>query len=497
MTSQNIIIANSLALDRQGNFLIHSPSRWTTGVKHKSNWFCYYPWELAYLAALLKRETDYRVKFIDGCLEGLNAEKYFQRLINQEPDWLVLESSTRSYKEDLKVAKRVKEHTGCKLIFCGQHPASFPQAVLKEGIDYVCLGEYEYTVLEIVQGKSPDKILGLYPNPRRPLLDVNALPWPEDEDVQRINYALPGEPSSQYLEIQMYASRGCPGSCSFCVARHVYYAQANWRRREIKDIIAEIKYLKNKYPQMAGIFFDEEAHNIHKTFVLELTRAIRENGLAGLHYEAMCALQFLDREILEAMHASGYYQIRVGLETASSKIGRDINKTLDLKRVESILQQAKTIGISMYGTFMFGAPGSTKEEDLKTIKFMEYLIKEGLLDNLQLSICTPQPGTPFYHWARQQGYLVRNDHTEFDGGNFACVSYPGYSYLEIEQIKDLAFLIRDHTFLIKRLANPAKRNYWLKRFFTKYKWRDLLAKIWRRLIIEYRYHRQKWLNFPS
>lgn len=50
---------------------------------------------------------------------------------------------------------------------------------------------------------------------------------------------------------------------------------------------------------------------------------------------------------------------------------------------------AKELGMKMYGTFTIGAPQSTKREDLKTVALIKELVDKGLLDDLQISICTP------------------------------------------------------------------------------------------------------------
>ena len=56
MNSMNIIVANSVGIDRDGYHMVHVPSRWSLGIKNFTN--CgYYPWQLAYTSSLLKRET--------------------------------------------------------------------------------------------------------------------------------------------------------------------------------------------------------------------------------------------------------------------------------------------------------------------------------------------------------------------------------------------------------------------------------------------------------
>ncbi len=486
-----IVIANSIGIDKDGYYIIHSPSRWSEGVKNRHHWFAYYPWELAYLSALLKQQTKEEVCLLDGCLMRLNRQQYYECILAKKPDFLIMESATRMIEENAALALDIKKQFGTKLVFVGSHATAFPGELLEKGIDYVCIGEYEYTVLEIIQDVKRESILGLYPNKRRSLLDVNSLPWPEDDDISRLAYSCPGEPSSEYREIQMYASRGCLSSCDFCVARHVYYNQPNWRQREVKDIIKEIFYLKEKYPAMEGIFFDEEAHNTKKDFIIELTQTIIAAGLDTLHYEAMCDVRYLDEEILKAMKKAGYYKIRIGIETASQLVAKAIKKTIDLNNLRDCLFLAKEIGLKTYGTFIFGAPGSSRQEDDKTILLMRDFINNKLLDNLQLSICTPQPGTPFYEWAKDNGFLRSDmEFNRYDGGNYSMVSYPGYQYKEIEAVKRRALLTRDHCFLQKKISCRAIEG-WLRSIYKRYGILGFISKSFLRLVSEVRYHWEK------
>lgn len=437
MTKQKIIIANSVGRDYEGNHYIHFPSRWTA-IVGKFKDFSFYPYELAYLSSLLKRETKHQIKMIDGNLLELNPKEYIKLIEREAPDWLIMETSTVLYPYDLEVAKAIKDKFGTKLVFCGQHPTAFPDEVLKDGIDYVCLGEFEYTVLDLINSKDPQDILGLYPNGYRPLLDVNTLPFPEDKDISRMDYYHIG--GCDYKEIEFFASRGCPFSCVYCVCGNLYYPRPNWRSRNIGSIISEIKYLKNKYPEMEGIFFDEENHNVNKKFILELCQAIKDNGLNHLKYNAMCGYWTLDEEMLKAMKSAGYYKLRIGIESASHLVAREIRKVIDIDRLKIALRIAKRVGIKIYGTFTFGAPGSIKEEDMKTIHLIKELIAEDLLYDYQTSVCTPQPGTPFFKVAEEKNFLITKDWTKYDG-NTAVVSYPNYSSHEIEAMVGLAFQI--------------------------------------------------------
>lgn len=423
-----VAVCNSVGIDADGYAMIHSPSRWTNSTKDLSI-FTYYPWELAYTSSILKRDTDHEVKFFDGCLEKLGHQAYVDKVSDFGPDYLIMDSATRTIEADSRFAKEIKRRFGTKLIFCGPHATTFPDEV-GEYADYVVLREYELVVRDILQNKNAKDIPGLYPNNKlRPPLDVNDLPLPEDDDVSRLAYGMPGEPSSEYLEIQAYASRGCPLSCSFCVCGNISYSRPNWRPRDPQNVVMELQTLRRRYPHLEGIFFDEEVHNGSKKYILELTKAIRDNGLADLKYDVMCGQWPMDEEVLDSMKSAGYYMIRLGIETAGEHAaqGMILGKKFNVPRLRQLMKYGSSIGLKFYGTFTFGGQGATDECDKKTIALINDLIDDGSLWRFQLSISTPQPGTPFYNWAKSNGYLIEMDWKRFDGGNCCVVNLPGYS----------------------------------------------------------------------
>jgi anaerobic magnesium-protoporphyrin IX monomethyl ester cyclase len=431
MESKNIIVANSVGIDRDGYHMVHVPSRWSLGVKNFTN--CgYYPWQLAYTSSLLKRETNHHVKFMDGVLHGWDFETYFKYASAEKPDWLIMESSTRTLREDLRLATALKETFGTKLIFTGQHPMAHPDEVLKS-TDYVCIGEYEFTVLDLVQGNDPKKIIGVHPNDRGPLIDINALPFPEDDDVRRMDYH---EPNCRYKQIQMYASRGCPRRCNFCAAATLYYDELNWRPRNVDSVVDEIRTLHEKYPEMEGVFFDEEVHNIKRSFNISLAKSIRSAGLDHLKYEAMCEYASLDEEAIEEMRSAGYYKIRFGIETGSDKVAEKmtLGKKHDLEKLRAMVKFGKSLGMLFYGTISIGGLGSDQEEDKKTVDLVYEMASKGWLDEIQVSINTPQPGTDFYNSCIEDSLISSSTDWEgFDGNGQVVVHYPHYPAEEIQE----------------------------------------------------------------
>jgi len=233
----------------------------------------------------------------------------------------------------------------------------------------------------------------------------------------------------------MYGSRGCPRRCNFCAAATLYYDELNWRPRDVDNIIKEIQTLHEKYPEMEGVFFDEEVHNIKKSFNISLAKGIRQAGLNNLKYEAMCEYASLDEEAMEEMRAAGYYKIRFGIETGSDRVAEKmtLGKKHDLNKLKSMVEFGKSIGMLFYGTISVGGLGSDKDEDQKTIDLVYDLAVKGWLDEIQVSINTPQPGTDFYNYCENESLIPSsNDWQGFDGNGHVVVNYPHYPKEEIQ-----------------------------------------------------------------
>ena len=85
-----IVVANTVGRFDTGQELILFPSRWCSAVSGRRP-FAYYPYELADLSTLLKRETDHDVKMLDGNLDLLDADEYARRIMDERPDLVVTE----------------------------------------------------------------------------------------------------------------------------------------------------------------------------------------------------------------------------------------------------------------------------------------------------------------------------------------------------------------------------------------------------------------------
>ena len=468
-----VIVATSVGRTEHGSHLVLFPSRCTCN-SGAAKPFTYFPYELAYCTAVLKRDTAHTVKMVDGNLRQLDAAQYIELLSEERPEWLVMEVAAVDYAESLKVAAQLKRRFGTKVIFAGAYATARPEQVGRE-VDYVCLGEYEYAVRDILRGET--NAAGVYPHGMSGLIDLNSLPFPDDEDIHRMDY---DESSCEYPLAQVYASRGCPLKCSFCVAGNLYYSVPLWRPRSVVSVVDEIALLRAKYGgAMQGAFFNEEIHNASRQFVFDLCAEIKRRGLHTLHYEAMCGYWMFDEEMLAAMKEAGYYQVRFGIETIDSRLAaRMKSKPVSLEKLERFLSAAKRIGIKTYATAFVGSLESSMGRDLNTHNYLAGLVRRGLLDKRQVSVAIPQPGTPFFDECGKKGYIFTGDLGRFDYVH-PVMSYPHYPAEQIQFVfnvflnkKDRNASLLDYLIWKARRACPS----WIKKAYRWVRERGVAAR---------------------
>ncbi|MEM2960618.1 MAG: radical SAM protein [Candidatus Bathyarchaeia archaeon] len=443
-----ILVANppGLKVNADGTYTryIKAGSRWSMSVgkkivENKMPAYLPFPFFLAYTSSLLKSQKIAEVKGVDGVALGLSDERFLDFVRAYSPDLLVIETPTVTIRDDLLLAKRVKDNTGARIVVTGFHVSALPKETMVQAswIDFCCIGEYEETVLELVQALEEDKPLGsvaglvwrdgsiVHTNPRRALIDVNTLPWPDREDFPPRRYR-----DFTFREpcVQIVSSRGCPSSCIFCQERWVLYNSPVYRRRDAKNVVDEMEFCIQRYGAKQ-FYFDDMSIVVSKKHVLEICNEILRRGL-DIPWTCMGDAMYVDRETLLKMRSAGCIGMKYGVETANPEILAKIGKPLKLEKVREVNRWLKELGIWSHATFTMGLPGENRQHIEKTIKFALELAS----DSVQFSIAIPFPGTPFYKWADQQGYLLTKDWCMYDGSCSRVLSTPEISASALEEL---------------------------------------------------------------
>lgn len=444
MTS--IVIANAASIMDTGQTVIPFPSRWDSGlpgIGAKPPFF-WMPYQLCYLSSLLKRELKgANVKLLDGNIAGWDGDRYIQEIAKLHPDVLICELSALTYDTMTRVLAGVRDALDAHIesILCGPMGAVAPKEDdPNRRWDVYVTGEYELEVLDHLGGTVP-------PEARTDagLINLDWLPWPEDEDVNRFAY----QEINHYEKgmVQVYPTRGCPLSCTFCVVPSYYGGHGKSHRshrcRAVEDVCDEIEWLahlgKETGQYFGGCYFNEEAHNANVEWLVQFCEALLRRGLNKYQYDAMTGAWTYTRELVELMSRAGYRQIRFGVESTSEQVGRAIKKTVHRQVIDNLLGWCKEFGVGAYITLQVGAMGSTEQSDLATITDAKEWIRKGLVQKWQLSTSCPQPGTPFHELAKKNGWLLTDDISRYDGYQ-AIVDYPTYPAHRIQAVRDGAGL---------------------------------------------------------
>lgn len=404
-----------------------------------------FPFHMAYASATLKKH-GHETTQVDGCAERMSAAEFLRRIAVFRPEVVVLEISTASLQTDREIVRRVRELAGrdVTIAWAGAHswlPEQQDVLVTDPQVEFFMKGEYEQTLLELVEalrdGRPVSDIPGLLhrdgsgktiTNPQRKLLkNIDEYPWPDRDPLPMTKYveAFPFLPAPN---LQMWASRGCPFKCDFCIWPQFMYGGRNYRVRDEQDIVAEVKDATQRYG-MKSFYFDDDTFNIGKDRIAGYAQAFRDQGLR-LAWGAMSRADTFDQKTLETLVGSGLKFIKYGVESGDQGIVDAIEKSLDLGRVRDAVRWAKELDVAVHLTFSFGHPGETWETARRTIEFALELSPA----SLQFSLMQPFPGSELYRKVKEKGLLVSDDPSQYDGYSTSPLRTETLSSRDLEDI---------------------------------------------------------------
>jgi radical SAM superfamily enzyme YgiQ (UPF0313 family) len=370
---------------------------------------------VAYIASYLENH-GYRSAILDCNAEDISVSSIHERLSRYEqPRFIGITATSALINNALSVAAICKEIFPKSIIVMGGvHPSVMPDETLaNRQVDLVVRDEGEVTMLELVSGKKIQDILGLSyrdngtirHNPNRPLIEnLDDIPPPAYHLLPMEKYHPAIGSYKRLPAMSIFATRGCPGRCTFCY--RTFYGRV--RKRSAENIINEIGILKRDFGIREVAFYDD-TFTLFKKEVKRFSNLILEKKI-DITWSCFTRVDYVDRELLTAMKKSGCHLILFGVESASEEILKALNKDISLQKVRENVRLARDIGIETRASFMIGNPGETKETIKKTINFAIELDP----DEIQFNITTAYPGTELYKWAKEKGYLDVRDNKNFN-----------------------------------------------------------------------------------
>ena len=161
---------------------------------------------------------------------------------------------------------------------------------------------------------------------------------------------------------------------------HTLYPERKVYLRPIEDILGEVNILSREYG-VRNIKIWDELFALDEKRVIAICRSLEAYNLNMWAYGR---LDTVTEKMLKAMKKAGINWLAYGFESVRDK--------KFISRAEDVVKMTKDAGINIIANFMFGLPGTTKEDDTRSVDFA----KKQLFEYVNFYNALPYPGSQWY-----------------------------------------------------------------------------------------------------
>jgi len=336
------------------------------------------PYPVAPLGALCvaaaAKAAGHEVKFLDlgmalapqGALQQALEADEFQAVAfgirNLDNCWAF---APRSYFNDVQeLAGIVRRHFKGPLILGGSGFSVAPHGWMRRlEVDCGIIGEGERTLPELLArleaGRPPEGIEGVVtprktngsPDvlPARPVERLVELPLPAHDLCSYRSYVKHGG----FVSVQ--TKRGCPFKCSYCI-----YPQLEGRRYRLRppELVAEEIETVASRSKLREFFFVDSVFNDPRKHALAICAELSRRKLP-IRWNAFCNPVGFDAELARAMAQAGCSGVEFGLDVATPKMLKALDKPFGQEEIRIALQAARAARLPVAVYLLFGGPGET------------------------------------------------------------------------------------------------------------------------------------------
>ena len=364
--------------------------------------FRFPPLGLGYVASKL-RNNGYSVSIIDCTF--ITERQVLQTVREFSPRVIGIYSMFSMKNSAIRLAKLLRRECNV-LVAGGPLPTLYPDEYL-EAFDFVCVGEGEETMLELVQasqsgadlskvrglcfrtknGETTPDMLAVKTPPRPPIENLDSIPFPARDLYDNAAYQDYFMNRFGKKETSIITTRGCPFDCDFC-SRPIF--SRNFRARSAENVVDELcEIARLGYD---WVWFSDDCFTLSTRRVLDVCKGIKDRNL-DLKWECLSRVDTFNVDIASAMISAGCRRVFFGIESGDDGILREMRKQISVSDVRRGVGVAVKAGLEAAGFFIVGYPGEDDSTILKTVKFATELP----LDYVSFSLPYPIPGTGLYN----------------------------------------------------------------------------------------------------
>jgi hypothetical protein len=380
-----------------------------------------------------------------------------KKIVEFKPDLFCFSVTTDNYVWACEWARKIKQNFEVPIIFGGVHATSVPERIIKEPfVDYVCVGEGDFAVIELaesIRSKKPNFSIPniwsknngtIYSNDvRPPIADLNTLPFPdkglyyETAPVFRYGYLIS-------------SSRGCPFSCTYCcnnIYNSLYERYGGFiRKRNADNVIEELVIARAKYNPKFIHFVDEVFNYDYEWLKGFLEKYIKE---VKLPFSCYCYPNFTDKALIELLKKAGCFKVQIGLQTVDeTKRAKVFKRGSDAEKIAKTIDYFRDAGVYITSDTIFGFPEESEKELISVCEFYN----EHTPNHCENFWLRYYPKTQITQWALANKYITSEINEKIEKGEYSTglVRQPGHSKINPYASKLMLFL-RLYPFLGKKI----------------------------------------------
>jgi anaerobic magnesium-protoporphyrin IX monomethyl ester cyclase len=384
---------------------------------------------IASMSAYLKRDFPWVEVMLEPVLILRDAEKYspenYARTI-QEMDADVIAFSVMSphwypmepYFEELK-----KLMPDLPIVIGGyQAMLSQEQTMENPNVDYICVGDGEYAIGNIVQhlrGSKDGPVDGMweklidgsvYETEPHQIGDLAALPFPDydvfakEDGFKDVNSSIFGPKGKLVLPVM--TGRGCPYRCTYCCNTPILEGwktkKTFLRKYDPEAMVNELIRLRDKYD--VGYFeFWDELFLSNLKFVRAFFEIYKEK--VHLPFSINSRVEVMSEEFCNTAAAAGCHTIWFGIESGDEEFrGKKLGRKMTNPQIIAAAEACKKAGINRLTFNIVGMPLETAQNMRETLKLNQAIEPEHFFFFPYI----PLRGTPLYNMAKEEGLLLSN-----------------------------------------------------------------------------------------
>lgn len=411
-------------------------SRWFGSVKKKTLRlaFSFYSPDgneiampIASMSAYLKRDFPHVEVLLEPVLILRDAEKYspenYARMI-QDLDADVIAFSIMSphwYPMEPYFAEIKKLMPDMPIVIGGyQAMLSQEQTIENPDIDYICVGDGEYAIGNLVQhlmgmkhGPADgmwEKLIdgSVYETEAHQIGDLASLPFPDydvfekEDGFKDVNSSIFGPKGKLVLPVM--TGRGCPYRCTYCCNTPILEGwktkKTFLRKYDPQDMVDELIRLRDKYGVGYFEFWDE-------LFLsnLKFVRAFFElyKKQIRLPFSINSRVEVMNEEFCKTAAEAGCHTIWFGIESGDEQFrAKMLGRKMTNKQVIEAAANCKKAGINRLTFNIVGAPRESADNMRQTLKLNQEIAPEHFFFFPYI----PLRGTPLYNIAKEDGLLL-------------------------------------------------------------------------------------------